>query len=82
MFDLVSDPGENTPLSSTSSEYSAALDTIKDAKTNQQRFCKLHLLPPMPDAPLSVPPIQRPGGVLAPEHTLVVQGGGQAFGVG
>ena len=33
MFDLVSDPGENTPLSSTSSEYGAALAIIEGAKT-------------------------------------------------
>ena len=32
MFDLASDPGENTPLHSASSEYKAALSTIADAK--------------------------------------------------
>jgi hypothetical protein len=33
MFDLVADPGENTPLSSTSQKYTAALAIIDGAKT-------------------------------------------------
>ena len=54
----------------------------KGDNTDEDGFNSVHSLPPVPDAPVSVPPIHRPVGVLPPQDLLIIHGGRQALCVG